>query len=128
MGRNSSLNISQILDGTSNTLAVGERSFKNYAGVWAGINSWQRSGFTDNQMVLGTAFYPINDDPIQLNLGTDGAGSANFSSYHPKGANFLFSDGSVHFLSEEIEFASDGQGVYQYLAQRNDGESIGDLK
>ena len=123
-GRNSNVKISMISDGTSNTLAVGERSYRNYAAVWAGVNSWQRSGFTDNQMVVGSAFYPINDDPIILNYGSDGTGTANFSSYHHGGANFLFTDGSVRFISEQIEFRPNGNGVFQNLAQRNDGETI----
>jgi prepilin-type N-terminal cleavage/methylation domain-containing protein/prepilin-type processing-associated H-X9-DG protein len=120
-GRNSGLRISKIIDGTSQTLAVGERSLRNYAAVWAGGNSWQGCGFSDNQMVLGTAFFPINDSPIRENIDCDGRGSANFSSYHYGGTNFLFADGSVHFLSQQIDL-----DVFRNLAQRDDGESVGD--
>lgn len=126
-GRNTAVSISQITDGTSSTLAVGERSLKNYAAVWAGGNSWQGCGFADNQMVLGTAFYPINDAPVSRNIDCDATGSANFSSYHTGGANFLFADGSVHFLSEQIDFRPNGDGVFQNLAQRNDGDHVGEF-
>ena len=121
-GRNSNIGYSAILDGTSNTLAVGERSIQNYAAVWAGSNSWQGCGFADNQMVLGTAFYPLNDLPISSNIDCDGQGSANFSSYHTGGANFLYADGSVHFLSQHMD-----SEVYRNLAQRNDGENTSGL-
>ncbi|MEM1060705.1 MAG: DUF1559 domain-containing protein [Planctomycetota bacterium] len=121
-GRNSEVDIAAIRDGTSNTLAVGERSSRNYAAVWAGGNSWQGCGFADNQMVLGTAFYPLNDPPLAANIDCDGGGSANFGSEHPGGANFLFADGGVRPLSETI----DGD-VYRRLARRDDGEVPGEF-
>ena len=124
-GRNSAIRIAMVTDGTSNTIAVGERSFRNYAAVWIGVNSWQLSGFADNQMVLGTAFYPINDEPVDSNIGSDGQGSANFSSFHPGSANFLFTDGAVHFVSDSVQ--PQPRGVYHNLAQRNDGEVVGEF-
>ncbi|HBE69809.1 MAG TPA: hypothetical protein DDW52_16815, partial [Planctomycetaceae bacterium] len=124
-GRNSSIRSTAILDGSSNTIALGERCMRNYAAIWAGTNSWQLCGFTDNQMVLGTAFYPINDAPAEHNIDCDGRGSANFSSFHAGGATFVFADGSVHFLANTIE--SGPNGVFHRLAQRNDGGQIGDF-
>jgi prepilin-type processing-associated H-X9-DG protein/prepilin-type N-terminal cleavage/methylation domain-containing protein len=44
-----------------------------------------------------------------------------FSSYHPQGANFLFCDGSARFVKETTN-----QGVLRRLANRSDGELIGD--
>ena len=125
LGRDSDVRMAMVTDGTSNTIAIGERSYRNYAAVWAGVNSWKRSGFTGNQMVIGTAFYPINDDPVSLNIGADGRGAANFSSNHWGGANFLLSDGAVRFISDQIDSRPNGNGVYQNLAQRNDGEPLG---
>lgn len=43
----------------------------------------------------------------------------NFGSTHPGGANFLFSDGSVHFLSETIEMP-----LYRGLSTRAVGEVV----
>lgn len=114
-GRNSEVRQSEVSDGLSHTLAVGERSDRNYAGAWAGGNSWLGCGFRDNQMVLGTAFYPINEPPISLNIDCDGQGSANFSSNHHAGANFVYADGSVRFLSQEID-----DDAFRALARRND--------
>ncbi|MEM6690460.1 MAG: DUF1559 domain-containing protein [Planctomycetota bacterium] len=121
-GRNSSVRFSDVFDGSSFTLAIGERSIRNYAAVWAGGNSWLGCGFGDNQMVIGTAFYPINDPPVSTNIDCNGRGSANFSSYHHGGANFLFADGSVHFIRQELD-----EVVFRNLSQRDDGKKILDF-
>ncbi|TWT88474.1 hypothetical protein Mal64_19570 [Pseudobythopirellula maris] len=44
-----------------------------------------------------------------------------FGSLHPGGANFVYGDGSVHFINEGIEPAA-----YVSLASRNGGETLGD--
>jgi prepilin-type processing-associated H-X9-DG protein len=41
-----------------------------------------------------------------------------FKSRHPGGANFLYADGSVHYLNDSIDYTT-----YQRLGARNDGES-----
>jgi prepilin-type N-terminal cleavage/methylation domain-containing protein/prepilin-type processing-associated H-X9-DG protein len=127
-GRNSRIRLSRIPDGTSYTIAIGERSEDNYAAVWAGVNSWQRCTFFDNQMVLGTAYYPLNEPPIAANFDCDGTGSAGFSSRHSGGANFLFAEGSVRFLSDSIDSQrpepDSPLGVYQCLAARDDGSKV----
>ena len=43
-----------------------------------------------------------------------------FGSWHGSGANFLFCDGSVHFLKNSID-----PQVFRYLGHRADGEIIG---
>jgi prepilin-type processing-associated H-X9-DG protein len=42
-----------------------------------------------------------------------------FSSYHPDGVNFLFADGSVHFVRESISFP-----VYEELGTIAGGEAM----
>jgi prepilin-type processing-associated H-X9-DG protein len=42
---------------------------------------------------------------------------ASFSSRHPGGANFLLADGSLRFLSSDIEYPT-----YRRLGQRSDGQ------
>ena len=43
-----------------------------------------------------------------------------FKSRHPGGANFVFADGSTHFLNDSIDYVT-----YQRLGARNDGEPTG---
>ncbi|MGA2700279.1 MAG: DUF1559 domain-containing protein [Isosphaeraceae bacterium] len=60
-------------------------------------------------------------------------GQFGFRSQHPGGANFLFADGSVHFLKETIDMgnpvysstlANNNKGVYRNLSTRAGGEVI----
>ena len=45
--------------------------------------------------------------------------SSNYRSDHPGGANFLFADGSVHFLTETIDMLA-----YQNLSTMQGGEIV----
>jgi prepilin-type processing-associated H-X9-DG protein len=47
------------------------------------------------------------------------AAAKNFASEHPGGANFLFTDGSVHFLKQNISMPA-----YCALGSRNGGEVL----
>jgi len=92
----------KVTDGLSKTLAVGERSASNYAAVWAGAGSVCCFNSSSTARSLGRAFYLINFDWI------NGGGSASdqgkgFSSGHGGGAQFLYLDNSVQFLSETID-------------------------
>ena len=58
-------------------------------------------------------------------------GQYGFRSQHPGGANFLFADGSVHFLKETIDMGNPvysstlaNKGVYRNLSTRAGGEVI----
>jgi prepilin-type N-terminal cleavage/methylation domain-containing protein/prepilin-type processing-associated H-X9-DG protein len=103
--RNSSIHFTDVTDGTSNTILVGERSWSNANAIWAGaINDGvlQRGKLNP---CPGSAAGSIPASGLVLahshlnNATTDTDGGLDdFSSRHLNGSNFLFADGSVHFL------------------------------
>lgn len=110
-----------ILDGTSNSFALGETSFnQNGLSAWFWFNG-----------VLATAAFPVNrpaECPEGIGLGrvagwnacwTNWPNNQGFSSLHTGGAQFAFCDGSVHFISENIDLAT-----YRNLATIAGGEVI----
>jgi prepilin-type processing-associated H-X9-DG protein len=127
-----------ISDGTSNTLMVGERAWPHGAGYWVGVGNTNSEDRWSSPKVVGRVFL------FKINSPLTGRFYSAFSSMHPAGANFLFADGSVHFLSETIDFdnglKNDGSphhwstgwgdidkttiGAYQRLGCRNDGQPV----
>jgi prepilin-type N-terminal cleavage/methylation domain-containing protein/prepilin-type processing-associated H-X9-DG protein len=97
----SAIPIGAITDGTSNTLLVGERdTFKQIGAVWAG-----RLTASGVASVIGRPTWPINT-PYAGGSTCCGADTRctryAWTSMHSGGANFLFCDGSVHFLADSI--------------------------
>ena len=95
---NSAISTDEIPDGTSHTLAVGERDINCNAGAWCGVKNPAGNRDDGIYFTVGRVSTPINATtaPFQATEG--------FSSPHPGGANFLICDGSVRFLSEMISF------------------------
>ena len=117
-----------ITDGTSNTILAGERSTEYWAGVWVGTRDFNSDGDNGLRQVFGISDSPINDKKIE-------DGRRGFNSYHPNGAFFVFADGHVEFIAEDIEFEQEGatskvkaekmkMGLYQRLLRRNDGQVL----
>ncbi len=95
------VSISMILDGTTNTLMVAERSMDLPSGQTNDYRSWVRgqnggSGTTKN------VTYPMNST---FYSGGNNFNDISFGSNHPGGCNVMPADASGRFLSETIDLA-----------------------
>ncbi|MBS0262605.1 MAG: DUF1559 domain-containing protein [Planctomycetes bacterium] len=100
--RNSRTRIADLVDGTSNTVLAGERTFAYTQGIWSGapnggicrpgtLNPWPGAVATSPVFLL------VHNNYINIVTDSDG-GLDDFSSLHSGGAQFLFADGSVRFI------------------------------
>jgi len=127
-----SIKLADVQDGTSTTIFVGEIIPKciDHTGGW-----WYFNGAANAHTGTGV---PIN---TMTTCATSQADAQNrgyaypqcyaknnwnlswgFRSYHPGGAQFLFVDGTVHLLSESIDYRT-----YQRLGGRAEGETVGEF-
>jgi prepilin-type processing-associated H-X9-DG protein len=115
---NSRVSYSEIVDGASKTILVGEKIDESGTLGWVSgtratlrnTGSFSRDVFGDgaNRAEAGRA--PQQDSILWV---------GGFGSHHTGTANFLFADGSVHTLSERID-----ADVFRRLGSRADGELL----
>ena len=122
-----------ITDGLSNTMAVGEctdslRGTQMYLKAWAGSKHGNGGNAIDDVALSGR--WPMNDI-----TGTVDQRAEALSSQHKGGAQILLFDGSVRFLSENVQFittpsdsnATAADSVYEYLMHKSDGQVVGEF-
>jgi prepilin-type N-terminal cleavage/methylation domain-containing protein/prepilin-type processing-associated H-X9-DG protein len=136
------IRVSDVLDGTSNTLFLGETlpefcEFQIYnpgGPGWAGGNNYISQGQTiqpinwkiDRQSPEAPAFITDCGCNAQTNPSGDQTRCImnwhvtwGFKSNHPGGAQFALADGSVRYLRETISHRT-----YQLLGCRHDGQPV----
>jgi prepilin-type processing-associated H-X9-DG protein len=120
-GQNSTTRVADVTDGTSNTLALGETTLNVYNGRTAawGYRGWVMTGIDvgDNEGINNWSYTTLTGPitPVRGQLGSWGRAG----SLHPNGANFCFADGSVRFLTEDID-----NTTLQHLAWMADGFEV----
>ncbi len=138
----SKVSLRDLTDGTSNTIALGERAdilSNGLTGIDPG-NSAIYTGTLNTQAgcvlctrgsreasslgirdVLGSGAFPINGP--QTLVGSSESGAArSFSSAHKGGCQFTLADGSVRFISENVNLT-----LFRNLISIRDGAVIGEF-
>jgi prepilin-type N-terminal cleavage/methylation domain-containing protein/prepilin-type processing-associated H-X9-DG protein len=163
LNRDTGRKFRDVTDGTSNTILIGEQTFEikgklpSRAPTAEGGNELtlafgsirQQSGWAQGRtsFVLMGGAYAINQAPANVGWGPI---QTSASSLHIGGAQFAFADGSVRFISENINHTGRGNepnggwgairndpfddangganyGTYQRLCSMDDGLVIGEF-
>ena len=142
--RNRHMNVRDVTDGTSNTLMVGERPYSRpVSSVASGVITCRAGVFLGNDISneqltlhrsLGSLVLPVNSQvEIECIRG--------FASLHAGGLQFLMADGSVRFISDNIDhkpvvtgsgpppigFSDAMDSTLERLGGRNDGQVLGEF-
>jgi prepilin-type processing-associated H-X9-DG protein len=134
----SKVRLADVTDGGSNTLLFGERSHRDpewdriasslpYApladvGSWGSVvaANWSGGPLFGNTLSAAVPInYQVSPATPVGDLPTVYDRLCAFGSGHPGGANFAFADGSVRFVSEQIDFRT-----LQALSTRAGGEVV----
>jgi prepilin-type N-terminal cleavage/methylation domain-containing protein/prepilin-type processing-associated H-X9-DG protein len=149
----SSKKMSDVFDGTSNTIMLGERDTQIcHSGTWIGVRNPAGTGGQGFYVVTATVHARLNAPDPPITYSTVLGCGAGFSSLHVGGANFALADGSVRYINNNIDFTPDTgplhdydahlprdqkynvqqspgkvYSVYSRLGRRNDGFPLGDF-
>lgn len=107
------IRLSDIKDGTSSTLLVGERKTRDdlaWQSTWVGVVAGGEESF---QRVLGVADHVPNSPAAHFD---------DFSSHHATGSYFLLGDGRVRLITSNID-----ETIYKRLATRAGNEPVGEF-
>jgi prepilin-type N-terminal cleavage/methylation domain-containing protein/prepilin-type processing-associated H-X9-DG protein len=127
--RNSTIRISDVSDGASQTFCLGERSRNIGPVAWFGVH---REGLIRGATKQGEVYYeqaPLlvlsHTGPTSVNKevhtpNDPAARLDDFWSYHAGGCHFLMVDGSVRWVMDDV----DGGKIYPAMATRAGGEIL----
>jgi len=105
---NSHVTIRDVPDGTAYTFQVGERHQRCGAATWCGNRNPFGLSDLGAYLVQGRVSIKMNDP---LDRGADSC-REGFSSSHSGGGNFLFCDGAVRFIADNLGFSNSNVDVY----------------
>jgi prepilin-type N-terminal cleavage/methylation domain-containing protein/prepilin-type processing-associated H-X9-DG protein len=123
-GENSTTSIASVSDGTSNTLMMGEQTLDLYNGV---TSAWAYAGWVSvgldpvggwNLTYPSTGLNVWNYNNVSNVVGKRATWYTP-ASHHSGGVNFVFADGSVHFISQSIDVPT-----LTYLSRMADGQVL----
>jgi prepilin-type N-terminal cleavage/methylation domain-containing protein/prepilin-type processing-associated H-X9-DG protein len=123
--RDGDLRLTDVLDGTSNTMMIAEMSWVTQK-YGTRYRTWTRGGDEYKGVVAGRPAYVVSCRNVTNPI--NGMFTANlmvpyndvpFGSMHPGGMNACFGDGSVRFLQQSISM-----GVYRGIASRKFDEVV----
>jgi prepilin-type N-terminal cleavage/methylation domain-containing protein/prepilin-type processing-associated H-X9-DG protein len=121
--RGSRVRLGDITDGTSTTLAVGERVFffgeTTWVGAVTGANMSAPPGSPMPVQSLVSANHVLGHTGESWNGPAVPMEPNHFSSRHPGGVNFAFADGHVQPLGPGVSYAT-----YKALSTRAGGEPV----
>ena len=142
-GNDGAANLAALIDGTSSTIAVGEASggdgmggkTSTHYGPWglAGVYTCcstriTQSGTNNTTVVDANSYTALDIQQFHIN-STYTVGDQKrrsyayvFNSLHPGGAQFVFADGSVHNLTQSMDYLT-----FLRLNYISDGSPVGDF-
>lgn len=126
--RNIAIRHAEVIDGTSNTIGLGERASMFTPNGWAGVIPTAQTVFSPQmaqrrgQTVGQTVRPAITMATVHVRTGGPNAPTGSpggFWSPHPGGALFLLMDGSTHTIATTVDMT-----VFRAMAGRNDGTPV----
>jgi prepilin-type processing-associated H-X9-DG protein len=124
---NSQVRLTDISDGTSNTLLIGERPPSSdrtlgwwYRGIGQNMDGSAEVVLGSRELNYAPVTIPCPPGPYQFTPGSfdNSCDTFHFWSPHPGGAHFAFADGSVRFLTYSAD------PILPALATRAGGEAV----
>lgn len=139
----STVKFSDVTDGLSKTIMVGEQSGKGFNPAGVATKDYEIRSCGDHQGFMGaeakqaaitpasrgtrcfnctTVRYPVNQKTKLAGMHSNLGHNNGIHSSHPSGAQVLVGDGSVRFLSENLQLLT-----LHLLATRDDGRTLGEF-